>query len=342
MYFNQCSVSYPDPGPPDPLWIRIRTLLRIRILPVSYHQAKLVRKTSIPTVHCLVTSFGLFIGSGYVSLFNGSGRPKNIWILRIRIRNTADIYGLVWFQGSEDACTGPTWSLQSWRKSSRTTAKAFSHSRRGVEALSSRKRLQTRAVLRIRIRDPVPFWPLDPGSGMGRKSASGSGIRNEQPFDADPGSGMEKSRNTGRGAEKSCIFFLLKMVDLDKSLNFCTKFWLRNWFLLMEYRIEINFYIDSIYRFRARVEQTIRIETEIFCWWAETCTGCTGWLLKIIVCENKLQYRRVIYATVAKMELNASQLRFISDFVKIFVMAKFCPKPSNCIQILKTFLCLFQ
>jgi hypothetical protein len=64
--------------------------------------------------------------------------------------------------------------------------------------------------------DPLPFWPLDPGSGMGKKS--GSGIRNEQPgsyflelrnhflglnyikfFDADPGSkkfgsGMEKSR----------------------------------------------------------------------------------------------------------------------------------------------------
>ncbi len=37
------------------------------------------------------------------------------------------------------------------------------------------------SVLRIRIRDPVPFWPLDPGSGMGRKSASGSGIRDEQP-----------------------------------------------------------------------------------------------------------------------------------------------------------------
>jgi hypothetical protein len=24
-----------------------------------------------------------------------------------------------------------------------------------------------RSVLRIRIRDPVPFWPLDPGSGIG-------------------------------------------------------------------------------------------------------------------------------------------------------------------------------
>ncbi len=28
------------------------------------------------------------------------------------------------------------------------------------------------------IRDWVPFWPLDPGSGMGRKSASGSGMNN--------------------------------------------------------------------------------------------------------------------------------------------------------------------
>jgi hypothetical protein len=32
------------------------------------------------------------------------------------------------------------------------------------------------AVLRIRIRDPVPFWPLEPGSGMGKKSRSGSGM----------------------------------------------------------------------------------------------------------------------------------------------------------------------
>ncbi len=30
--------------------------------------------------------------------------------------------------------------------------------------------------LRIQIRDPVPFWPLDPGSGMGKKSGSGSGM----------------------------------------------------------------------------------------------------------------------------------------------------------------------
>ncbi len=29
--------------------------------------------------------------------------------------------------------------------------------------------------------DLVPFWPLDPGSRMGKKSRSGSGIWNEQP-----------------------------------------------------------------------------------------------------------------------------------------------------------------
>jgi hypothetical protein len=45
-------------------------------------------------------------------------------------------------------------------------------------------------VLRIRIRDPVPFWPLDPGSGMSKKSGSGSGIRDEQP-----GSCLLKLRN---------------------------------------------------------------------------------------------------------------------------------------------------
>jgi hypothetical protein len=80
-----------------------------------------------------------------------------------------------------------------------------------------------RPVLRIRIRDPVPFLPLDPGSGMGRKSASGSGIRYEQPgsyflelrnhffgvkilkfFDANPGSGIrdEDSSDPGSGMEK--------------------------------------------------------------------------------------------------------------------------------------------
>ncbi len=73
----------------------------------------------------------------------------------------------------------------------------------------------------LRIRDSVPFCPLDPGSGMGKKSGSGSGlrIRDEQPgsyflelrnnffglqyfFDADPGSGMEKIRIRDPGWKK--------------------------------------------------------------------------------------------------------------------------------------------
>jgi hypothetical protein len=32
------------------------------------------------------------------------------------------------------------------------------------------------SMLRIRIRDSVSFYPLDPGSGMGKKSKSGSGM----------------------------------------------------------------------------------------------------------------------------------------------------------------------
>jgi hypothetical protein len=41
------------------------------------------------------------------------------------------------------------------------------------------------AVERIRIRDPVPFQPLDPGPGVGKKSGSRSGIRIR---DVQPGS----------------------------------------------------------------------------------------------------------------------------------------------------------
>ncbi len=37
--------------------------------------------------------------------------------------------------------------------------------------------LLLKAALRIRIRDPVPFWPQDPGCGRGKKSRSGSRIR---------------------------------------------------------------------------------------------------------------------------------------------------------------------
>ncbi len=74
------------------------------------------------------------------------------------------------------------------------------------------------------IRDGVPFWPLDPGSGIrdGRKSASGSGIRDEQPgsyflqlrnhffaffgvkilkfFEEDPGSGIRDGDSSDPGS----------------------------------------------------------------------------------------------------------------------------------------------
>jgi hypothetical protein len=62
----------------------------------------------------------------------------------------------------------------------------------------------------IRIRIPLPFWPLDPGSGMGKKPGSRFGMNNPDRisesietifwvkilefFDADPVSGMEKIR----------------------------------------------------------------------------------------------------------------------------------------------------
>jgi hypothetical protein len=73
-------------------------------------------------------------------------------------------------------------------------------------------------VVQIRIRDQVPFRPLDLGSGMGKKLGSGSGMNNPDHisesletifwvkilkfFDADPGSGMEKIRiRDGRNSD---------------------------------------------------------------------------------------------------------------------------------------------
>jgi hypothetical protein len=81
------------------------------------------------------------------------------------------------------------------------------------------------SVLRIRIQDPVPFWPRDPGWVESQDPDPGSRIRDEQPgsyfpelrnhffvflgvtilkfFDADPGSGMEtvRIRDPGSGME---------------------------------------------------------------------------------------------------------------------------------------------
>ncbi len=67
------------------------------------------------------------------------------------------------------------------------------------------------SMLRIWIRDPVPFWPLDPGSGMGKKSRSGSesleknfGLKILKFFDADPdpGSGIFFTLDPGSGMDK--------------------------------------------------------------------------------------------------------------------------------------------
>jgi hypothetical protein len=43
----------------------------------------------------------------------------------------------------------------------------------GIVRGSLQKHFENKAVLRIRIRDPVPFRPLHPGSGMGKWSGSG-------------------------------------------------------------------------------------------------------------------------------------------------------------------------
>ncbi len=56
-----------------------------------------------------------------------------------------------------------------------------SEPRKLVDILKKKKMLNNiQAVLRIRVRiqEPVPFWPLDPGFGMGKKLGSGSGMNN--------------------------------------------------------------------------------------------------------------------------------------------------------------------
>ncbi len=47
-----------------------------------------------------------------------------------------------------------------------------------LKKLSSCKWLQGLLITVLRIRNPVPFLSLDPGSGMGEKSVSGSGMNN--------------------------------------------------------------------------------------------------------------------------------------------------------------------
>jgi hypothetical protein len=87
------------------------------------------------------------------------------------------------------------------------------------------------------IRDPVPFWPLDPGSGMGKKIRTR--IRDEQPWSYFRelrknfgvkilnfflcGSGMEKIRIQDKhpGSTTLVQFFILKLIRQD-FINFFT------------------------------------------------------------------------------------------------------------------------
>jgi hypothetical protein len=58
-------------------------------------------------------------------------------------------------------------------------------------------------VLRIRIWDPVPFLPLDPGSGMGKNQ------------DPDPGSGMYLPDHISESLETIFWVKILKFFDTD-------------------------------------------------------------------------------------------------------------------------------
>jgi hypothetical protein len=111
---------------------------------------------------------------------------------------------------------------------------------------------QQRYIAKTSVADPGSGAFLTPGSGMGRKSASGSGIRHEQPgsnflelrnhffcffgvnilkfFDADPGSGMEKFGSGIQNGKKSdpartigaaCNYRILE-ANLHAGLKFCT------------------------------------------------------------------------------------------------------------------------
>ena len=104
-------------------------------------------------------------GSGSISLTSGSGRPKNTWI---RIRNTERKTG--WWRA--DLTSGDL-SLRLVELPPVLTTRDCSQ-----QAEGSQTSIYNLPVLRIRIRDPVPFWPRDPGS---RTGFSGSRI-------SDPGS----------------------------------------------------------------------------------------------------------------------------------------------------------
>jgi hypothetical protein len=104
-----------------------------------------------------------------------------------------------------------------------------------------------KTVLRIRIRDAVPFWPLDAGSGMGKKSRSGSGMNipdhvaesaetlfRVEFFDADPDPRtfwalIRVGKNSDPGSGINITIFwveILKFFDADQE-SFWS--WIRDW-----------------------------------------------------------------------------------------------------------------
>jgi hypothetical protein len=91
------------------------------------------------------------------------------------------------------------------------------------------------AVL-TRVADPVPFWPLNPVFGMGKKSRSGSGmnipdhisesleiifwVKILKFFDADPGSGIFLTLDPGPGIEKNLDPGSTTMVQTFKTTRY--------------------------------------------------------------------------------------------------------------------------
>ncbi len=87
--------------------------------------------------------------------------------------NMAEFYVPVlaaWLCGAAVSCTDPDIRALTLARQVKLTGQSVSHPRI-LAVVTAVRKIVTNSVLRIRIRDPVPFLPLDPGSG----------IRDEQP-----------------------------------------------------------------------------------------------------------------------------------------------------------------
>ncbi len=106
-------------------------------------------------------------------MIEGSGRPKNMWIrIQIRIRNTDNFKTLLC------AGAGEYWAEQEVPVQQGAWLSDHHLLLRGVRPSPT----PIHPVLRIRIRDPVPFRPLDPGSGIGFSRISDPGSRIPNPY----------------------------------------------------------------------------------------------------------------------------------------------------------------